>query len=195
LPINHEDPATGNPKLGKVAWEKAHKITNMLGYELVEEKNLPAGTTTCTFDGLDGDVDKEYLIEGRGSLALATTSGDSVMSMYPNNDTGANYLGAQLFGSSTPACSGSDITTMRLCRTILSTNSTVMFSQELYAITGIPRTSIGKSFAYNSAGRLIINFGCAWTNINDNITSLTISIANGSYSGILRLWKRIPVEV
>jgi len=115
--------------------------------------------------------------------------------MYPNNDTGANYLGAQIYGTSSPSNSGSGITTMRLCQTFLSTNSTVMFSQELYAITGIPRTSIGKSFTYNSAGRLIINFGCAWTNINDNMTSLTISIANGSYSGILRLWKRIPVEV
>jgi len=89
MPIEHEDPATGDPKLGKIAWEKAHKITNMLGYELVEEKSVPAGSTQIVFTGLNGDEDEEYLIEIVASSSNNTSN--NVAKLLFNADDGDNY--------------------------------------------------------------------------------------------------------
>ncbi len=63
MPINHAKEASIDNKFGITDLNADHKITKMLGYELVEEKILPAGTTSCTFSNLDGDTDEEYLLE------------------------------------------------------------------------------------------------------------------------------------
>jgi len=174
-------------------WNANHDIKNLMGYILVEEKNLPAGTTTCTFDGLDGDVDEEYIIEGQITTANAL---NPEISMRINNDSGNNYIRTGFYQDDAQF-NGEHITTSSFRLSIVPTTSIThqVFTAKILARTGFMRCIDLKSVGDNTSTtkRMSINLG-KWTNTVDNITSITC-LCSTTFSGTIRLWKRIPVEV
>ena len=69
------------------------KRANLDNYDLVDEITFSAETDLKSFTGLDGDLDKEYLLHF--DLDFFDTS--NRMWVYLNNDTGANYTRQSLF--------------------------------------------------------------------------------------------------
>lgn len=174
-------------------WNNNHDIVNLSGYVLVEEKILPAGSTILTFSGLDGDTDEEYLIE----YDLNSGDGKSQL-LYPNNDTGANYAGMVSYGWRGGVGAG-NLTVPQIdffenqattsCKGICIVNT----KSGKYRLINCNYVIYGPYSSLPVEQHRIIQ----WKNTIDNITSIVIAHqdADHGFSGTIRLWKRIPVEV
>ncbi len=191
MPINHPEIPEGELIDGD-DYASSHVITNMLGYELVEEKDLPAGTTTCVFTGLDGDVDEEYLLEGQITTASAL---NPEISMRINDDSGNNYIRTGFYQDDAEF-HGEHTTTSSFRLSIVPTTSIThhVFTAKVLAKTGFMRCIDLKSVGDNTSTtkRMTINLG-KWTNTVDNIISITC-LCSTTFSGKIRLWKKIPID-
>jgi hypothetical protein len=171
-------------------WNEEHTITNMLGYELVEEKVLNVGSAGAIFENLDGNTDKEYLLEADcivvGSTAFhlrfngaSTTYDEDNIGFYNGNTWGGG---------------GSQITFLGVG--FDDSGARCISKHEIYPLSGSKRpvkynlTMVPNN---NTTWNLV---GCGiWTNTSSNITSISIVQADAStLSGTIRLWKRIPVS-
>jgi len=174
-------------------WNANHDIKNLMGYILVEERVLPAGTTSTTFSNLDGDTDEEYLIET--DIIMARTGVYTNLILRPNGDTNSTYNGvvAETLNNVNSAINAAFIW---IASTGNSQDGSVNGECKLYAKSGKIRHVIGEFVCsrgtYLSNDRLAGN----WSNTTDNITSIVLLASDsGSFSGTIRLWKKIPVEV
>lgn len=199
MPIKHNMVAGEGPLVDDVAWNDGHIIDGISEGSkirlpvLIEEKTIPAGTTSVTFSNLNGDVDGEYLIEG--NVILVPTGSDNVINLQPNGDTGANYVGVCIAGLSTTTLGSSSTSALRLVQSNNVATSYGKFSARIYPVTGILRKfeSIGSS---QLSGRALSHVSSGhWTNTASNITSLVCIVSNGSFSGTIKLYKMVDITL
>lgn len=193
MPIQHEDNCVPdvNP-LQCAYYNKDHKIVNMLGYELVEEKELPAGTTTCTFNNLDGNEDEKYLIEFNG--VIINTTPDNQIKILLNNISSNSKATVKRVTSAGQLISSYAYMTLLQCG--YSQNVTASFTAKFWSKTGRQRI-IRSDFYYSPVDGADVLMGSSSSLFNDlvtNVTSIVISSLNNSFSGTIRLWKRIPLD-
>jgi len=192
MPINHAKEASVDNKFGIADLNADHKITNMLGYELVEEKDLPAGTTTCTFSNLDGDSDVEYLLEG--DISIIANGADRLIYLYPNN-VSSGFSGSRHHIYQSGSIGYESLSTFYVVANGWNSDSNNHFDCKILAKTGVMRLFKSETIDAipNHNGGQTIN--CVWSDTITNITSLVLLITSGgSFSGKIRLWKRIPIE-
>ncbi len=190
VPIKHDSIADGDPLIDGEDWNANHEISNIKGWELIEEKTLNSGTTTTTFTNLNGNVDLEYLVE----YELNITSGDNTIVVRPNNDSESNYVGTLLEDYNTTGAVYS-----KAALVLASTGwneATFAWGKGLInPVSGRKRSLLNECIRLpnstsNSAWTKTWGY---WTNTTDNITSLSIVATSGSFSGKIRLYKKIPL--
>lgn len=169
-----------------------HDIVNLSGYILVEEKNLDAGTTTCTFSGLDGDVDEEYLLETNVNM-VRTGAYTNLVLQFNNQATTYNSSSRESLNGTTSTI---NVAFLYIASTGNSLNGISKGRATLFVKSGTVR-QILTTFISSRIGYVANVVGAGdWANTSDNITSITLLASDsGSFSGKIRLWKRIPVEV
>lgn len=173
-------------------WNAKHKPYKLLGYELVEEKSVPAGSTQIVFTSLNGDEDEEYLLEG----FIVLTSNASSLCLYPNSDTAANYVGVVFYGLNPSSTGASNTNTLRLGQINNTVITQLRFTASFYPKSGFLR-QFESHCSHALAGRSLITHNAGhWTNIVDTVNSLLIKLdgASGSFQGKIRLWKKIPLD-
>lgn len=164
----------------------------LLGYELVEEKNLPAGTTTYTFDGLDGDVDDEYLIEF--NITSTITKNDKVFGILPNGIT--TNLVTNIFRVWEGGTGRMSVNTLLGVINHGNVGQTLYQSGEmkLFAKTGKPRGGYSHVVSLSPSDTMNGMSSFRWNDSVTKITNLVFLHEGGSFSGTVRLWKKIQLE-
>lgn len=164
----------------------------LLGYELVEEKNLPAGTTACVFDGLNGDVDEKYLLEIE--IVVAVTGGNSALRIHVNGISGG-YDSEVIRWIGTNAEINNFKNSMAITWHGLNGQTLIQKGRvEIFAKTGTERFYLGDIVSKSPTETVRGLCGGSWNETITNINSLNISHAFGSFSGTIRLWKKIQIE-
>lgn len=192
MTIKHLKEPTETDKVGKEDWESDHKITNLYGWELVEEKTLSAGTTTCTFSGLNGDVDGEYLLEYD---ILISGGGDYPVHLRFNSDDGANYWSTVLqYYASTGSIT--NFAYLRSGAPGWNEISRVHSKIYIHPTTGIKRRIRGEfemlpASTDNMAWNQVWGY---WKNTVDNITQIRLIPITATISGVARLYKKISLS-
>lgn len=160
-------------------WNDLH---NMATFELIEEK------TTCTFS----DLDEEYYIEGEITL---TPNGASAFVYIKPNGASSGYSGNR-YGSysGVTAVETSDVTSGLL----LTLNPVIevcesFFTSRLICSPNKHKKIMGRDTISGNthSGGSIYNVSLKNT---DNFNSLIVDCVNGSYSGKIRLYKKIPQD-
>ena len=178
MPVQHKDTCvpSSNP-LQCAYYNKDHKIVNMLGYELIEEKEVLAGSTQAVFTGLNGDEDEEYFIEI--VLTQLMAADEQFLFAKPNSASSGLYGSFHRGGSSHDIRQGSS---WYLSYLGLS-GATVYHNIQMYlsSKSGKLRFGRGTSQSVTSELNSVINgsFSVLWTNLVDNITSLTVYVPGG----------------
>jgi hypothetical protein len=172
-------------------WNAKHKIKNLLGYELVEEKDLPAGTTTYTFDELDGDTDLEYKFEYDLDVI---GSGFGGIVIKPNNITD-DQGGTGFYVYNGGHGEDNTFTLLPLGWYFYSEDHSEYGELQIFAKTGRYRRFRGAANVPINANN---HYGFYqllhwWKNTADNITNIVVACrTGGSFSGNIKLWKKIP---
>jgi hypothetical protein len=190
MEIRHKTISTPDNQIDGDDWNDKHNVTPMLlGYELVEEKVLPAGTTSCVFDGLNGDVDEEYLIESSNVTTVAPGSADYSLRVLPNGVITEQKL--VLSRARQDQIFKWTDTVFSVMISSYNQQFVGRFTAKIFCKTGGYRYVKGESFVISSGYYDNQNFAGYWSNTTNNITNLTVNISGGSFSGTIRLWKRI----
>jgi len=188
MPVQHNHYADPTNKVGCDQWNEEHKIVNMLGYELVEEKILPAGTTSCVFDGLNGDVDEEYLIVC--DILIAGTS-DRTMFVIPDTGVGSEFVGYS-------HAAGGQVSVNGVGFPLVPPSGGRMYQYvelRIFAKSGKFRHSYGFRNGWATDGSWLMGeqIHGLWKNSTSLIGALTVGISiGGSFSGLIKLYKKIP---
>ncbi len=163
----------------------------LLGYELVEEKNLPAGTTTYTFDGLDGDVDEEYLIEF--NITSTITKQDKVLGILPNGIT--TNLVTNIFRNWEGGQGSLSVNTLLGVINHGEVGNTLyqIGEMKLFAKTGKPRLGYSRVVSLGPSNVMNGMSSFRWKDSVTKITNLVFVHEGGSFSGTVRLWKKILI--
>ena len=173
--IKHNKIVSSHNRLKASDYNANHLVTNLASYELIEEKEITSSSGPFIFDGLDGDNDFEYYIEGEGHIV--STGGDGNMWINPNGDTGnVSAIGwSNTTGGSNAWGRG------------------IMFGEmTIKASTGKARLSKGTRQVYVSgAGHVTGIFGGVWKNTTSNITGFNVSVSTGSVTGTIKLYKKV----
>ena len=188
--IQHNHYADPTNKVGCDQWNDEHKIVNMLGYELVEEKILPAGTTTTTFSGLNGNEDGEYLIEAELNIEGST---DTWLWVTPNGiTTNQGYDYYMWWNGGGGRNSNENAARMFLVR---GTGTFCNINAKLKPKTGVPRIMHTDSASFkDQSSRTGYIARSYWSDTTTIITSLVINTSGSPFNGKIRLWRRIPIN-
>lgn len=191
MEIRHKTVSTPDNQVDGDSWNDKHNMTPLLhGYEFVEEIVASAGSTSVIFSGLDGDTDEEYLLEFIGSVA--TSSGDTILALRPNNDISASYLAIHHGAYRGGGHFSEDYSVLTLGSTHYQVTSICKSETFISAKSGMNRFFTSHILRQNPNKFLDSICSGVWLNTADNITSLTINgTITGSFSGTFRLWKRI----
>lgn len=169
-----------------------HVVKNLYGYELVEEKNVSAGTTSVTFENLDGDLVKEYLLEYELS-AIASTSNFIGKLIFNDIDTDT-YDCQEMYQVEGNSGTGR---WNRLWPILSTYNENLLYSYGTFKVlaeSGKYRLCDGRIVRKSTNHLCQSTLQGYWSNTVDNITKMSLIFAFG-VQGTIRLWKRIPVEV
>jgi len=174
-------------------WNANHEIKNLMGYILIEERVLPAGTTSTTFSNLDGDTDEEYLIEF--NVLISNPSFPYNLYLLPNG-LSTNLRSVIGYFYSTPG-TGNKAYTDKVPLAYDNTSANPLYVRGRCTVENLPngyKSFIGESSIDSSAE---VNRGIFSSLLSNttNLTSITCTGTSGSFSGTIRLWKKIPVEV
>lgn len=193
MPVQHKDTCvpSSNP-LQCAYYNKDHKIVNMLGYELIEERPVPAGSSEVVFTGLNGNEDDEYYIE----TELQQSAGGDIY-LQPNADVSNGLVNARFIYDFSGAPQNGSWSSTHL---VLSTCG---WSEPGY-------TNVKAFFKAKSSTFRVYNSECHnkttnhyqnciisghYNSLSSNITSLVIKPISGvTISGVVRLYRRIPLN-
>lgn len=204
IEITHQEKPTTQDKIDDEDYMLPHHIEGVLpdytGLSgktiqvplLIEEKTV-SDVSEVVFSNLNGDVDEGYILVSDLILSPGTPeqqiylkfNGDGTANNYTNNILNfATTYGTSVNWSS-PYC---------IMTRSYKSGSTV----KSYSKTDI-RTKTGHYRFYYSRFNLSspVNGWCSvrWNNLVDNITSLVISSSIRTFSGVLRLYKIIHIEL
>ncbi len=158
-------------------------------WTLVKRWSPSTASTSYTFSGLNGDVDRRYkIVTHMINGAVGPTGFDAVYANSDNNSANYNGYWLQTDGSGSGAIAG--------WWTVYQESATVVADSavEIFAKTGFNRQSQGQGMRSNSSGVITISgtaFGI-WKNSSSNITSLTYQSRTSNGIGVgsyIELWK------
>jgi len=161
---------------------------------LIEEKNLTNAQST-TFSNLNGDQDKLYYIELKGSISYP--SGNPRIFLYPNNDTGNKQtVSVAAITNQTPQRFSGD--PIMLLASNSGSPTHVLCELTLHAETGKYRKAISKFTTIRSNNEMwIVEQGGFYTETATNITRLDIvSQTTGHlFTGTIKLYKLVDINL
>lgn len=174
-------------------WNAPHKPVKLLGYELVEEKNCEPGTTSYTFTGLNGNIDKEYLIE---TDLLISSGGVSRKISLLINGSSSNFAETTHVASDS-AASFENNSIIMLGRSGFNLDCYTWNEHTIKAVSGsIRRINGDYHFVSTNLSKRYVSKGTGyWNDTSSNITSIGCEIDGGSFSGNIRLWKKLPLNI
>lgn len=198
MPIKHNLVAGEGPLVDDVAWNDGHIIDGISEGSkirlpvLIEEKTIPAGTTSVTFSGLDGDSDLEYFIQYE--LYIPDTA-DKIMSLKPNN-VATNQKSAR-FGNWTGSVGQNNYTYLWFTGNGWNKAGYCKGYYYLKAKTGTYRWYHGKDTwtASDFSNWVLQEVSGWWSDTSSNITSLVVAIDSGSFSGTMKLYKMVDITL
>lgn len=191
--IGHNHYATPTDKVGCDQWNEGHKVVNLLGYELIEEKVLTTGNGEVTWNGLLGNEDEEYYLEVLNIVGSGT--GESVFIYFNEDLTQANYYHLYMTYNTDGAGRDANSTGFSVAAGGWSTPGISNSNWQIRAKAGIFRIATGNFFSYlpstGKAHAWAANY--VWKNSTDEITKMRAVYVN-VVSGTIRLWKKIKIE-
>ncbi|MCC7569982.1 hypothetical protein KO465_01390 [Candidatus Micrarchaeota archaeon] len=165
---------------------------------LIEEKSVPLDTTEITFSNLDGDTDQLYYITGEINLVRVSTNG-IIYIQVNNDDVKSNYSGVQIhYYNGSSGVTSTSIPTTELGLRVLQDRSGDQicdFEVTLYSKKGKERKYHAINHHYSPTVAFVTNNTAIWKNTTDNITSLTFKKTSGSFSGVIKLYKMVDINL
>jgi hypothetical protein len=164
----------------------------LLGYEFVDEKNLPAETTSVIFDELDLETDGGYLIEF--NVLISNPSFPYQLYLLPNNSS-SNLRSSIAYFYSSPG-SGTRSFTDKVPLAHCNTPDNPLYIRGKCTVERLPnyyKSFMGESSVDSSREVNRCVFSSLVSNAI-NLTSLTCTCTSGTFSGTIRLWKKILIE-
>ncbi len=180
-------------------WNADHVISEVeeaSGWQLVEEKEVPAESTTTTFTGLNGDADGKYKLEYE--LDIVSGGFERFLKMQPNNDTVAGYRNAVHSFSYAGGSPGHTSLIAKgghvflLGSTWSDANTKIEGEAIIRAVSGKRRkmeVKVSQSYDDNNFGE--DNVLTYWLDTSSNITNLVLLLSGGTFSGNIKLYKWI----
>lgn len=161
--------------------------------QLIEEKTLPAGTTSVTFSGLNGDSDREYLLD---MDIIITGGGDYPVHLRFNSDDGSNY-GSKILQYYASTGSITNFDYLRVASTGWNEASRVKSLISILATTGIKRRIKGNftmvpASTDNMAWNEVWGY---WKDTGGNITQIRLIPVTATISGVVRLYKMVDLNL
>jgi len=169
-------------------------IVVVVGWEFIEEKIIPAGTTETIFTGLDGDTDEFYMLIG--DLLLNGGGTDITVYVAPNGiETGQQNLGAQLYNNLGTVGEYYLVNWKTSCLPLAvngwTENGWCSFLAILHAKANKKRYSnthlVWRSDVANRIST--VDWNWIWDDQTTKITSLVVRTSGGSFEGTLRLYR------
>ncbi|MDY9922802.1 hypothetical protein [Methanobacterium sp.] len=187
-----EDSVVGGIIKPQAHWNAKHKPVKLLGYELVEEKSITSGQSSITFNGLNGDVDEEYLLEYK--ITQAVTGTNSVVYIQLNSNSSGYYSEVtRWWGTSGDAVNYAD----RFGLTRHGANGQTLYQKgkvELDVKSGLPRFCDASGVSKSPTETVKHIAGGTWGDTSANVTDLIFGVSVGLFTGKLRLWKKLPIN-
>jgi hypothetical protein len=184
-PIDHPDLSVTPEKLSFGTFQK------------IAEVDVPSGSTAVDISGLNGDIDKIYMIIFSGEIVGDGASPDTYLLIIPNAlslsienlEHGIYFDGSTVAGISYRFLLGGIL----IMRTGWYVTVRGVCSGFLHAKTGIERNYVGKYHTNvpAKANNVLCTVGGFWSDTTTNITSLRIATNKCSFNGKLILFKVI----
>lgn len=157
------------------------------GWQLVDDHYFSSPATSYTINGLNGDVDIQYLI----TVFNVNGTGQTIeVLLRLNNDSGSNYLRQYLYAQGASIVAGADTVTGFYVVRSPAAALTLDPLMCLHAVSGQKRIMFGFRHSIDRW----LSFISEWTNTIDNITSLVFagSAPNAIGAGSrYTVWKRL----
>ncbi|BDZ68611.1 hypothetical protein [Methanobacterium ferruginis] len=174
-------------------WNAKHKPVKLLGYELLEEKNVPDSSSEVIFNNLDDFSIDEFLLEY--DVITNPTSVTSYLSTYINSVSGLTVKATGHIVHSSAGGHGID----NLAKAALGRNSWVQ-SHIFKGKCIIQKLNSNYAVIIGSSVCISTDYWSRWdysstTSLSSAIESLIIKADNGTFNGILRLWKKLPLNI
>lgn len=195
--ITHNTVADGDPLIDGDDWNANHTITGGGTFripQLIESKTAAAGATTLSFTSLTGNSVTQYFIRYDGILSIS----DAAFRMNFNGDTGNNYVSGSSIqrNSGDLQAYGSTAAYILIGGTPWST-TTPQTGIDIFInpVSGVRRIAHARAVMAGS-NYTVQMFGYGqWTNTADEMTSITFTPANGSFSGVFSLYKLVEITI
>ena len=204
LEITHPEKPTEQDKIDDNDYMLPHTINGVLpdftGLSglyiripvLVEEKTISSPSSSVTFENLNGDNDKKYLLITDITLTRQSQAYSNLI-LKPNNDSsnGKSYTVGGVSGSNPNKIEANYII---IGFTDNSQTGIVNSIFNIYPITGKNRTALGKILSQR--GTYISSYisSSYYSVTNTNITSFVIaSTDGGTFTGTIKLYKFIDI--
>jgi len=157
---------------------------------LIDSKTI-TNVNSVTFDGLNGDVDKKYIIEFEGSMA--NQSPDMNIILKPNNIS-TNQMSSS-FRQYTTNYDRMSSTNLILCGGGFQTALTGNFKSEFDAKSGKNRRIITNYNYEDVTGNYSLGGegNGVWRDMTTIVTSLVIATTAYTFSGTIKLYKMVDV--
>lgn len=168
-----------------------HKLLDMLGYELIERRILPVNSDICFFIDLDLNSDFEYVLKLFVTLDPATN--DSYLKLLVNDNSDLPVEGVEHFAISDGA--GHSYTTMTYlcCGRTTNVQSTLLLG-ECKLVKQNDTYTVFKSDADSfSDTRAAFQHHNGVVRSTDNVSCISIAPTTGTFSGVIELYKKIPL--
>jgi len=163
------------------------------GMWTLKERWAPTSNATShTFNNLNGDSDRSYMLRSR--VVSNQTSNLDVLGRF-NADSGSNYTIQVLDAASTSASESNFSSTGFLIGWGATTSDMSFNTQEIYAASGKARMALGSSMRFSSTASMRSIYATSWSNTADNITSLTVLSTESGGIGVgteIELWVLNP---
>ncbi len=193
MPVQHKDTCeSGVNPIQCAYYNKDHKIVNMLGYELVETKNIVSPVSIVSFNDLLSIETDEFLLEG--DLAVSVTGTNSVLHTRINGiSTNYNSTFSRWWGTS------GDVTFHDTTLASVkhgSSGQTLYQHFELNIQTNLFGLITSNGRGISKSPTETVNFvnGGSYNGGPVDISSFSVQHDQGTFTGEIRLWKRIPLD-
>ncbi len=190
MPVKHSRDVSVDDPADCAYLNSDHKITNMLGYELLDSQVLDSGSNLVYFGDLDLDEDSEYLIEFNGTVN--PVSSVSYLKVVLNSDPTLIAEGVEHVAISDNAGHGYASMTYLCCGRCIAVQPTKIISKAVLS------KKVGEYLYFKSLSDVYGDTYVAQEGHNgvvrssNNIISVSITPTTGTVLGTFLLWKKLP---
>lgn len=168
-----------------------HKLLDMLGYELIERQIIPADSNICFFSDLDLNSDFEYVLKLFVTLVPATNN--SYLKLLVNDNSDLAVEGVEHIAISDNAGHNYTAMTYLCCGRTTNVQSTLLLG-ECKLVKQNSTYTVFKSDADSfSDTHATFQHHNGVVRSTDNVSSISIAPTTGTFSGVIELYKKIPL--